>query len=227
MSITTIDHTDTTTVARTASGSIPPLQPPNNISVPEFLKKYLMTTANPVIASEKYLIALGKGALAAKVADVESFNTSVKCGKKRLPDQLSFEDTAILMMSLYTFRNIQMTENADDVILAIYAPEEGIYKLGTGVTFERMDRISPKFKKRDMEDVLDKIVQSVPSVELSNERNLFVVKNGIYDNLSGELHEFDPKFVSLAKIPVDYIENPTNPVLTASGGFKWDLDLHS
>ncbi len=227
MSITAIDYqdiTNSTTTVRTANAYIPPLQPPTNISIPEFLKNYLMTTAEPLIVDESYLIALGKSALAAKVADTESFNTSVKFGKKSLPDQLSFEDTAILMMSLYTFRNIQMTENADDVILAMYDPTEGIYKLGTGIAFERMDRISPKFKKRDMEDVLDKIRRSVPSVELSNDRNLFVVKNGIYDNLSGKLHKFDPRFVSLAKIPIDYKVNPINPVIIAPDGFEWDVE---
>lgn len=227
MSISIIDHTDITnpqTVSSTVNGSIPTLQPPTNISIPEFLEKYLMTKANPVMADEKFLISLGKGALAAKLADVEGFNTSVKFGKKRLPDKLDFEDTAILMMALYTFRNIQMTEDEDNVILAMYDPVKGIYKIGTKLPFERMERISPQFKKKDMEDVLDKIKRSVPTVKITIKRNLFAVKNGIYDNRTGKLQAFHPDYVTLTKIPVNYTENPSNPVITAPDGFKWDIE---
>lgn len=224
MSVTTIDHTDIATVANPVNGISPTLQPPTNISTPKFLEKYLMTKANPVIANDKFLISLGEGALAAKLAHVEDFNSSVKFGKKRLPDKLDFEDTAILMMALYTFRNIQMTEDEDNVILAMYDPIKGIYKIGTKLPFERMERISPKFKKKDMEDVLDKITRSVPSVKITLKRNLFAVKNGIYDNHTGKLQDFHPDYVTLTKIPVNYTENPPNPVITAPDGFKWDVE---
>lgn len=105
MSVTTIDHTDIAADANPVNGTSPTLQPPTNISTPKFLEKYLMTKANPVIANDKFLISLGEGALAAKLAHVEDFNSSVKFGKKRLPDKLDFEDTAILMMALYRWHS--------------------------------------------------------------------------------------------------------------------------
>lgn len=117
-----------------------------------------------------------------------------------------------------------MTEDEDNVILAMYDPAKGIYKIGTKLPFERMERISPKFKKKDMEDVLDKITRSVPSVKITLKRNLFAVKNGIYDNHTGKLQAFHPDYVTLTKIPVNYTENPSNPVITAPDGFKWDVE---
>lgn len=234
MSITTIDHTDTTNpkpVASTANGNIPLLQTPTNIHVEEYLKNYISSRSNPEIintdddAYNKYLLDFGEGALRAKIADVENFNLGVKgASKKRVPEKLTFEEVAILMMSLYTFRNIKMTERNDDVILAMYEAKEGTYMTSIRSLFQYMDRIAPKFRNKDLEDVIDKIERSVPTVEQTKKRNLFAVKNGIYDNKAKKMLAFDPEHVFLTKIPVDYHTNPINPVLTAPDGFKWDVE---
>jgi len=208
----------------TLAGNAPRLQAPNDIRVPGYLRKYIEKVDAPDNADNDFLIKLGEGALAAKVAEVEDYNLTIKTGKKRIPDRLAFDETAVLMMSLYTFRNIQMTNRIVDVLLSMYDAKEGIYVANENQLYEKMERISPDFKKKDMEDVLDKIKRSVSSVEQTQERHLYAFKNGVYDKKTGTLELFKPEYVFLAKIQVDYVENPINPVITAPDGFKWDVD---
>lgn len=234
MSIPTVEYTDTAntpTAASTPHKSIPLLQPPSNISVDEYLGNYISSMSNPESintdedAYNAYLIDFGEGALRAKIADVENFNLGVKgASKKRIPEKLTFEEVAILMMSLYTFRNIKMTERNDDVILAMYEAKEGTYMTSIRSLFQYMDRIAPKFRNKDLEDVIDKIERSVQTVEQTKDRNLFAVQNGIYDQATGMLEIFRPDYVFLTKIPVLYKANPINPVITQPDGERWDVE---
>lgn len=206
---------------------------PEAIFVPDYLSEYLSFYLSGVTIpggiDMTFLLDLGVGALNAKIRNAEEFNMTIKSGKKRIPDRLTFDEVAIIMMSLFTFKNIQMTERTDDTILGIYiaddkSPKYGTYATNTKYMFEIMERIVPNFKNKDMQDVLDKIERSAQTVEQTTDRHLFIVKNGIYDQRTGELQAFDPSYVYLTKIPVDYTPNPINPVLVADDGYKWDVE---
>ncbi len=206
---------------------------PSDIYIPKYLADFLSSHLSGVTVPDgvdmTFLLQLGIGALNAKIEDVEGLNMKLKSGKKRIPDSLAFDEVAIIMMTLFTFKNIQMTERAEDTVLGIYISDKTSAKYGTYVTntkymFEIMERIVPNFKNKDMQDVLDKIERSAPTVEQTKDRHLFVVKNGVYDQRTGELHGFSPDYVYLTKIPVNYIPNPINPALVAPDGYKWDVE---
>ncbi|MGX1195783.1 DNA primase family protein [Metabacillus sp. SLBN-84] len=206
---------------------------PESIYIPEYLADYLSSYLSgrtvPDGIDMAFLLELGLGALNAKIQNVEEFNMTIRSGKKRIPDKLTFDEVAIILMTLFTFKNIQMTERMDDTLLGVYINEKSSDKYGTYVTngkymFEIMERIVPNFKNKDMQDVIDKIERSAPTVEQTKDRHLFIVKNGIYNQRTGELKEFSPDYVYLTKIPVDYEPFPINPVLIAADGYKWDVD---
>ena len=206
---------------------------PSSIYIPKYLDNFLSSYLSGVTVPDgidmTFLLDLGIGALKAKIQDVEEFNMTIKSGKRRIPERLTFDEVAIILMSLFTFKNIQMTERTDDTLLGIYIDEEASEKYGTYSTnakymFEIMERIVPNFKNKDMQDVIDKIERSAPTVEQTKDRHLFVVKNGIYDQRTQELRNFSPDYVYLTKIPVDYTPNPINPVLVAPDGYQWDVE---
>lgn len=206
-----------------------PMKLPTSIYVPDYLAQYLSDIAVPDIIDMEFLLNLGAGALSAKIAHIEEINMEFKSGKKRIPDKLDFDDVAIILMSLFQFKNIQMTERADDTILAVYINEKHSPKRGTYVAnkkhmFELMERIVPNFKNRDMQDVMDKIERSVPTVEQTQDRHLFIVNNGIFNQKTKQLQPFSPDFVYLTKIPVNYEPNPINPVITAADNYQWDVE---
>lgn len=202
---------------------------PDSIYIPPYLEEYFDGLLVPATIDMLFLLKVGSDVLKAKVSHTEDVNMTLKTGKKRIPEKLDFEDVAIVLMTLYTFKNVQMTDRPGDTILAMYvdnprSPHHGIYDTNQRAMFEIMERISPSFKNRDMQDVIDKIERSVPSVEQTKDRHLFIVNNGIYDQLLQELHPFNPDFIYLTKIPVDYVDNPVNPTLTAPDGYQWDVE---
>lgn len=203
---------------------------PDDIFVSEYLANYLNGLHVPNQMSNKFLIKVGEGALKSKIADVELGNMQVMNAlKKRIPTRLEFDEVAVIMMSIFTFRNIQMTERSDDTILAVYdhnknSAKRGTYNPSREYFYEMMDRIAPNFKQRDMDDVLHKIKRVAPIVEQTKERHLFAVNNGVYNQHTKQLIPFDSKYVYLTKIPVDYKLKPINPVLKAPDGNKWDVE---
>lgn len=202
---------------------------PESIRIPDYLHTYLLKLKIPDPIEMDFLLRVGADTLTAKIADTESFNLTLRAGKKRVPDKLDFEDVAIILMTIYTFRNIQMTERADDTVLAFYVDSNRSHKKGTYNTnvrnmFEIMERIAPNFKNKDMEDVIDKIQRSVPTVEQTKDRNLFVVNNGIYNQKTNTLLPFSTEYVYLTKIPIDYDANAINPVIPMPDGTSWDVE---
>lgn len=207
---------------------------PKDVFIPEYLEDYLSFYLSGVTVPDgidmTFLMDLGIGALNAKIRHTEEYNMVMKgAAKKRIPDKLTFDEVAIILMTLFTFKNIQMTERTDDTLLGIYIDEKdsdkyGTYSTTTKYMFEIMERIVPNFKNKDMQDVLDKIERSAPTVEQTTDRHLFIVKNGIFNQKTKELLDFSPDYVYLTKIPVNYVPNPVNPVLVAPDGYQWDVE---
>ena len=205
------------------------LETPETIYIPDYLEEHLSSVTMPSKIDMQFLLELGSSTLKAKIADVEEYNMAVKSGKKRVPQRLDFDDVAIILMSLYIFKNIQMTERKEDTMLSVYVGDKesekyGIYNTNTKYMFEVMERIAPNFKNKDMKDVLDKIERSVETIEPNRDRHIFAVENGIYNQKTKELKPFSPDFVFLTKIPVPYKDNPQNPIIVASDGYKWDVE---
>ncbi|MCP3033454.1 phage/plasmid primase, P4 family [Halobacillus sp. A1] len=202
---------------------------PDNIHVSSYLKDYLKTLVLPNQIDNKFLIKVGEDALKSKMEYVEEHNMMYKKLKKRVPDKLNFDEVAVIMMSLFTFRNIQMTERVDDTLLAVYdqdinSPKFGTYNSSREYFYQIMERLGPSFKQYEMEDVIHKIKRVVPMVEPTKERHLFAVNNGIYSQQSKRLMPFNDQYVYLTKIPIDYKLNPINPLLTAPDGYRWDIE---
>lgn len=202
---------------------------PDDIFIPPYLRDYLSELEVPAQIDMSFLLKVGEEALREKIAYIEEFNMGLKSGRRKVPSKLDFDDVAIILMTIFNFKNIQMTNRPDDTMLAIYDDNVNSQRYGTYNTnkrrmYEIMERIAPSFKQADMNDVLDKIERSVPTVKQTTDRHLFIVNNGIYNQKTGELMDFSPDYVYLTKIPIDYVENPINPVITASDGYQWDVE---
>lgn len=202
---------------------------PDSIHVPKYLKTYLNSMIIPADVSMDYLLTVGDELLKLKISEVEQWNITALGGKKRIPDKLEFDEVAVVLMSLFTFRNIQMTNRLDDTILAVYdgdpnSKKYGIYHTSISHMHKVMERLAPSFKKRDMEDVLDKIERAVPSVKQTKTKYLFAVNNGIYNQETKTLEPFSDTYIYLTKIPVDYKDNPAPVIITSPDQSQWDVD---
>lgn len=200
------------------------VQIPDDVFVPEYLTEFLNSLTPTEQLGKKYLLQVGADALKYKIRGVEEFNMSVKSGKKRIPETLNFVDVAVILMTMYTFKNVQLTNRVEDTTLAIYDSEEGVYDTNIRKLYKIIKRIAPSFKRRDMEDVLHHIEDSVKSVEPTKDKDLSPVNNGIYSRRMNRLMPFDRNYVYLTKSPVNYKRHPIKPRLTAPDGYLWDVD---
>lgn len=202
---------------------------PHQIYVPTYLKRYLDSLIVPGDISMDFLLKIGEELLNEKIADVEAYNMTGLGNKKRIPEKLDFDEVAIVMMSVFTFRNIQMTTRVGDTMLGLYDNDPqssgyGTYHTSIDYMYRVMERLAPKFKNRDMDDVIDKITRSVPILKQTKSKHLFAVNNGIYDKSSGQVLDFDPEYIFLTKIPVDYKHNPINPSIQGPDFTHWDVE---
>lgn len=192
-------------------------------SVPSYVEDYISSLARPTTISASFLSKISNELLLKKQEYIE-----LNFGKKRIiPDRLDFDDVACVLASIFTFRNIRLSSSQKGYILGIYVNQgkhEGIYQTGRKDMYRLIDPLAPKFRNRDMDDVLDKVERLVPIVDLATQHNLSPVNNGIFDKESKKLLPFDPSFVFTTKIPTDYVENPTNPIITMPDGELWDVE---
>src|SRR5699024_1126717 len=125
------------------------------------------------------------------------------------------------------FYNVMMSKTGSETLLAGYIDsgvQEGIYTSDKQLFYRWLDRISPDYDTRKMENTLDKIERTVPKIPQTIDAHLVPVGNGIFNRKTNELEEFSPDKVYLSKIETNYVEDAKNPTYTFADGVEWDVD---
>lgn len=196
--------------------------------MPEYLSNYLSSLSVPNIIDRVFLESVGRDILAEKQADIEAGNINLSPRMmKRIPSKMPFDEVALVLMYLFTFKNIRVSERSTDYLLGVYVTtgeKEGIYITSRKDLYRLIDPLVPYYKNKEIDDILDKIERMVPTVTQTNDSSLFITNNGVFDQNKKQLLPFSPEYVYLTKIPVNYVEKPNNPVLIADDGYKWDVE---
>lgn len=195
---------------------------------PPYLITYLQSLNQPIDTSEMGLSIIGKEALDAKIQDVEINNSTISARlRKRIPENLTFFETAIIATYLIPFRNIYVSKESDDTLLGAYQStgvKHGIYETNIDRLKILIDRLSPQFKEKDIEETLNKIKRIVPTVQQTQHPDLIIANNGVFNKKSKELLPFSPEYVYLSKLRIDYNIHVQKPVLYNDAGEPWDVD---
>lgn len=196
--------------------------------MPEYLSTFLNSITVPAKIDRNFLQKLGVDVLASKIQSVELETAGLSPRlARRLPTKMPFDEVALILMTLFTFKNIRVSERSTDYLLGVYVdqgPKEGIYITSRKDLYRLIDPLVPYYKNKEIDDILDKIERICPTAIQTSDPNLFITNNGIYDKSKKKLLNFSPDYVYLTKIPVNYVENPKNPILVASDGYKWDVE---
>ena len=159
-------------------------------SIPIYVEDYLTQMSRPNVITSSFLSQVCNELLLNKQQYIE-----LNFGKRRaLPDRLDFDEVACVLVTLFTFRNIRMSSTQMTSLLGIYVnqgPQQGIYQTSRKDMYRLIEPLAPKFRNRDMDDVLDKIERLVPVVELSTQPHLSPVNNGIFNKETNELMPFN------------------------------------
>lgn len=198
------------------------------VSMPAYLSDYLSTLQIPNTIQRHFLEKVGKDVLEAKRAEAILENAGLPARlQNRIPTKIPFDEAALVLLYLFTFKNIRVSVKSKDTLLGMYVtegPDEGIYTTDRHEFYRLLDPIVPYFRQKDMDDVLDRISRVVSTEHQTADKDLFIVKNGVYNKKTKTLEPYSSQYVYLTKIPIDYKDAPANPILIADDGYKWDVD---
>lgn len=216
-----------------------PNQPHHRPPIEPWLDGFLNALTVPDVPRYDDFVAFGKQALAAKVQDVEDRNMAVAARlRKRAPDRLDFDELAAILLHVLHFRMIVTSVQSDDRLLGLYVPDDtdvwararemmdakGTYTTSAPFFGYLVSLVAPKAKMKDIEEVLERIRMFAPAAQTTTDPKLFPVNNGIYNQATHTLEDFDPERVFLTKIAVDYVANAPNPVIRNPDNTTWDVD---
>ncbi len=192
-------------------------------SMPSYIEDFFENITVPDIIGISFLSDISIQLLKAKQEYIE-----LNYGKRRVvPDRLDFDEVAGVLVVLFNFRNIRLSSTQSGYLLGLYinsGTNKGIYHTERKEMYRIIEPLAPKFRKRDMDDVLDKIERLVPIVDLETDPNLSPVNNGIFNKKTKELIPFSESRVFTTKIPIDYVIDPDNPLIEMPDGETWDVE---
>lgn len=109
-------------------------------------------------------------------------------------------------------------DDEDDPAAGIYVPTEAHFiKFVYDLTATALTNTATKA-------LVEMISRLCPRVEQSDDANLLVLNNGIFNYAQQTLHPFDREFVSLSKASVALNLEAENPVIDLGNGQTWDVE---
>ena len=190
----------------------------------------LATQKIPSPLTIKDLTKLGQVVLAEKRLQVENENAGLNFRMmKKIPDKLTFDEIATILVSQLSFANIKTNEDGDVAQLGLYHhnknhPKFGLYSTQMTDMSRMMRAVCPSLSIQGKKEIIDLIQDMVPTVTRESSPHLVAVNNGIFNKESQELEPFTHDRVFVSKLAINYKQNPVNPIIVADDGFKWDVE---
>lgn len=103
--------------------------------------------------------------------------------------------------------------------LAIYDPDQGIYTQNYDQIKWLIALMYAPFSEREALDVIYHMKNDAPTKQLTIDRYLIPVNNGIFNLHQHKLMPFSPNYVFTTKIATDYVDNPIPPNING-----WTVD---
>ena len=207
----------------------------NYPALPPYLKREMPTIDMSLKFDRNYQAQIYKQILKKYQEQIIAENIAGVSGKKPIPTILPFAHLAYLLYFVFTFRAIFLSASSPmnrRVTLGIYLDEyfpddnlRGVYQTNYEDMQFLMRGFLADYTIQQIKEIFDKIKREVPRTYQTENKHLFAVKNGIYDQKKHVLKPFSSDYVTLVKIPVAYKENPKNPYITdPKDGYTWNVD---
>lgn len=116
----------------------------------------------------------------------------------------------------------------DMTMLAMYhedGPSAGLHVTGDAALMRLASEVRPSLTANAIESLLKRLKAHAPVVQRTTAAHLVAVANGVFNHARQELLAFSPKFVFLAKSPIDYDPCAPSPTLVhPQDGTSWDVE---
>lgn len=121
--------------------------------------------------------------------------------KLQMPKYLTFAQIADILDAVMTIRVITDGDN-DMELLAVYNGET--YDADTGILFRAATRLNSNLGRRDLEELIARLLLICRKTEVNRNPNLIAVGNGVFDFRKKVLIPFSEDLVFLSKSRVDF-----------------------
>ena len=125
-------------------------------------------------------------------------------------------------------RFVQLKTNRTDSNppLYLYNEDEGIYTNSRATIDRYMRIVEYKLSKHDQNEIYNFLQDTAEVVELTKDRYLIPVNNGIFDLRTKELKSFSSEYVFTSKVKTDYVDNPEHPDFDDGWNIeKWIMEI--
>lgn len=141
-----------------------------------------------------------------------------KAGKPLAPTLV-----ARLMAELLTVCRIESDEGAKPVYF--YDPDQGIYRNDREFLKDLINVIEPRHNEKVANDCIYFLTRPAPYRKLTDNPDLVIVGNGIYNRKTKTLLPYTPDFVFTSKIATNYNPRARSPSIKGWEVESWLLDL--
>ena len=170
--------------------------------------------------------------LQATIDAFELHNMTADKGQKwKIPDSLFPSQIADIITKKYHVCSIACAgENGDEEydLLGVYqeyGSNKGIYLTSDRAIRDLIRQFKYVITKKEIDEVVLAIRDTVPRKERCTNRDLIAVNNGIFNYQTKQLMDFTPEYIFIAKSRVNYNPNAFNVIIhNSDDGTDWDVE---
>jgi len=183
----------------------------NNPPPPEEIESALMQLSREKIENQNKL--LPKGSKYPQIYNLQ-------------PDQVF-----MIVNKFYHCKHVLFTEqfiSSESCLFTIYHTDgkfEGQYTDDKSYLRRIIHSYNRGLSEREVDEIICRLKDEAPVVKRTLDQDLIPVKNGIFNYKTKKLMPFSPDYVFVFKLPVNYVDNPVNPVIhNDEDGTDWDVE---
>ena len=105
--------------------------------------------------------------------------------------------------------------------LVFYDPSDGIYKKSERLIKELIYSVERTLTIRQSKEVINYLLVEAKPKYPTDDKNLIVVGNGIFDKITKQLKPFSPSYVFTSKIHTNYNQQATEPIFNGWSLSNW------
>lgn len=130
-----------------------------------------------------------------------------------------------IMLHFRLVVNIRLNEEScEPAVYCESGEKEGLYTIEEETLRNVIMPYNWGMSEQDFKEIITKLRSRAPKLELTRDKDLVAVNNGVFDYKSKKLLPFDPEMVFTSKAHVDYNPKARNIIITNPDGTKWDVE---
>lgn len=154
-------------------------------------------------------------------------NASLSYKDRKLKCISTLPNSVIVEILLFFRLVVNLHLNGGSYEPAVYCgsgEKEGLYTIEQEALRNAIMPFNWDMSEQDFKEIITKLRSRAPKLELTKNKDLIAVNNGVFDYRFKALMQFDPEMIFLSKSRVNYNPKARNVIISNPDGTKWDVE---